>query len=86
MTTEPTEPYEPDDGQETEPPSPGMAVLVAIFLLRDLRDYLEGHDLRGSLREALRREDPRDDLLLRIAAVVAVLHRVREELADGRDR
>lgn len=78
-------PFEPDEGQESEPPSIPLTLLVATHLLLDLQDYLEGKDLRAPLRAVLRRGDPRDDLLLRIPAVLAVLRRAREEVADGHD-
>ena len=67
------EPFEPDEGQESEPPNTGLAVLVALLLLQDVREYLLEHE-------------PDADLLLRIGAVVGVLRRVREVLADADDR
>lgn len=78
-------PFEPDDGQDPDRPNVGLALLVVVLLLGDLRDYLMTHHHRGPLRQAIHREDPHDDLLLRIATVLVILDRVREDLPHGRD-
>lgn len=78
-------PLEPDGGQDTERPDVGLAILVVVYLLGDLRDYLDTHHHRGPLRQLVHREDPHDDLLLRIATVLTILRRVRRNLANGND-
>jgi hypothetical protein len=65
-------PFEPDEGQESEPPNLALALLVSVVLLEDLRDFVEEHT---------RHHD--DPLVLRVAAVVAVLHRIREGLNNA---
>lgn len=70
-----SEPFEPDEGQDSEPPNIGLSLLVATQLLLDLRDHLEGH---RPIKAVLGLDDSRADLLLRIPAVVAVLRRARE--------
>lgn len=72
-------PFEPEGGQDDEPPNLNLSLLVAIHLLSDVRDYLDTHHERN-LRQRLHRYDPHDDLLLRIAAVLAVLRRARREV------
>lgn len=62
-------PLPPNIPGEDEPPDVRLAVLVASTLLRDLCDHL-----------AL---DDEDELGLRIVAVLAVLHRVKENLDDS---
>lgn len=64
-----TGPLEPPDGQEDEPPDVRQALLVVLLLLGDVRAHLRG---QGDADPA--------DLLLRLAAVAAVLRRIRDRL------
>lgn len=63
-----TPPPEPRGGQDDEPPDVRLAVVVAVLLLRDLADLLDGD-----------REDAAD-LRRRLGAVLTVLVRVRRHL------
>lgn len=66
-------PDPPNIPGEDDPPDVQLAILVAILILRDLRDYLDPGD-----------DDDHDpgDLLLRTGAVLAVLRRLRDRLAE----
>lgn len=70
-----TGPFEPEHGQEDDPADVLLALLVGIRLLRDLAEHLDH----------LEPEPERADLLLRIGAVLAVLHRVRTRLEGEHD-
>lgn len=67
------DPFEPDGGQDDEPPDLRLALVVAIKLLRALHTYLDPDEPHGD----------RDDLRLRIAAVRHVLVRVHAHLEDS---
>ena len=65
-------PLEPPEGQDPDPPNLHLAVLVALLLLRDVRQRL-GRPGRRRGR----------DLVLRVRALVKVLRRIRDELEGG---
>lgn len=68
-------PLEPPEGQDPDPPNTLLAVIVALSLLRDLRDRLQ-HDADDGDHEA-------PELLLRTVALLSVLRRVRRHLEGG---
>lgn len=69
------DPYEPPGGQDDEPPDLRLAVTVVVRLLMDLNDRLEREHREDDAETA--------DLLLRLAAVLSVMRRVRTQLEEG---
>jgi len=66
-------PPEPVAGQDDTPPNLELAVLVTIRVLLDVRSRLRATRDVG---------EGADDLLLRIAALLSVLHKIRRQLEE----